>query len=316
MPKTAVLIACYNEAPNIKKTIEGFRAALPEADIYVYDNNSTDGSADIAQAAGAIVVPEYRQGKGNVIRSMFRDVDADIYILADGDDPFPQEQAPAMAQLVAEGKADLVIGGRSNYAEQQKRAFHGLGNRLVSGLINRIFKGNIQDIMSGFRALSRSFVKSFPVLSRGFEIETEMTIHALDRNMLVREVPVIFRERPDGSPSKLNTFRDGLKVIKTIFSLYRDYKPFSFFGYISAALAVAGLGAFVPVLIDWIQHNGVLYRFPTLFVSGFLMLAAMLSLACGMILATLRKNNRQAFEIQLTQLQYLEMIKSAHEGQK
>jgi len=310
MQKIAVLIACYNEEPNIKKTIEGFRAALPEADIYVYDNNSTDASAEIARAAGAIVVPEYRQGKGNVIRSMFRDVDADIYIMADGDDPFPQEDAPAMAALVAESKADLVIGGRSNYAEEQKRAFHGLGNRLVSRLINGFFKGDVRDIMSGYRALSRRFVKSFPVLSRGFEIETEMTIHAMDRNMLIREIPVIFRERHDGSASKLNTYRDGFKVIKTIFSLYRDYKPFSFFGYISAGLAVAGAGAFVPVLIDWIQHNGVLYRFPTLFVSGFLVLSSMLSLACGMILATIRKNSRQTFEIQLNQLQYLDEIKT------
>ncbi|MCL2433453.1 MAG: glycosyltransferase family 2 protein [Clostridia bacterium] len=307
--RIAVLIACYNEEPNIAKTVQGFRAALPGADIYVYDNNSTDGSAAAAEKAGAIVVPEYRQGKGNVIRSMFRDVDADVYVLADGDDAFPAEEAPAMAQLVAEGRADIVIGGRANYADEQKRKFHGAGNRLVAGLINRFFKGNVTDIMSGYRALSRRFVKSFPVLSRGFEIETEMTIHALDHNMMIVDRPVNFRERPDGSESKLNTFRDGFRVLRLIFTLIRDYKPFNFFGFISTVLALAGVGFFVPVLIDWIQNAGFVGRFPTLIVSGFLVLSSMLSLACGLILTTIRKNALQAFEIQLTQLAYLDEIK-------
>lgn len=236
--KIAVLIPCYNESLTIEKVIKEFKKSLPEADIYVYDNNSNDGTDEIAKNAGAIVRYEYRQGKGNVIRSMFREIEADCYIMADGDDTYPAEYAREMVDLIINKKADMVIGDRlsATYFTENKRPFHNIGNKSVRMIINKLFKSNVQDIMTGYRSFSRTFVKTFPVLSQGFEIETEMSIHALDKNFLLKEIPVDYRDRPEGSVSKLNTIEDGIKVIKTIFNLYKEYKPLNFFGIIALIL--------------------------------------------------------------------------------
>ena len=235
MSKIAVLIPCYNESKTIAKVVSDYKAVLPTADIYVYDNNSKDDTDKIANEAGAIVRYERRQGKGNVIRTMFREIDADCYIMIDGDDTYPAENAAEMCRLVLEEKVDMVIGDRlsSTYFEENKRPFHNFGNSLVRGLINRLFHANVKDIMTGYRAFSKPFVKHFPVLSQGFEIETEMTIHALDKNFYIREVPVQYRDRPEGSVSKLNTYSDGAKVLMTIARLFREYKPFLFFSIVA-----------------------------------------------------------------------------------
>jgi len=234
--KIAVLIPCYNEAKSIAKVVTDYRAALPEAEIFVYDNNSTDNTDEIARAAGATVRYERRQGKGNVIRTMFREIDADAYLMIDGDDTYPAENARAMVDLVLEQKADMVVGDRlsSTYFTQNKRPFHNTGNRMVRGMVNRIFHGNISDLMTGYRAFSYQFVKSFPVLSKGFEIETEMSIHALDKNLSIISVPVEYRDRSADNPSKLNTYSDGLRVLRTVARLYKEYRPLSFFGLFTA----------------------------------------------------------------------------------
>ena len=298
--RIAVLIPCYNESQTIAKVVRDYRQALPDAKIYVYDNNSTDGTDDIARKAGAIVRYEYRQGKGNVIRTMFRDIDADCYLMIDGDDTYPAENAREMCDLILSGAADMVIGDRlsSTYFTENKRPFHNVGNVMVRKFINMFWrpKNPILDVMTGYRAFSPLFVKSFPVLSKGFEIETEMTIHALDKNFLLRSVPVNYRDRPEGSESKLNTYVDGAKVIMTIFNLYRDYKPLQFFGVIALLLAIISLIMFLPVFYDYLQTS-LVPRFPTLIVSGFLMLASLLSFACGLILDTIAKNNRKTFEL-------------------
>ena len=296
--KIAVLIPCYNESKTIAKVVKDYKEALPEADIYVYDNNSSDGTDQIAKEAGAIVVYEYRQGKGNVIRSMFRDIDADCYLMIDGDDTYPAENARTMCDLILDKKADMVIGDRlsSTYFEENKRPFHNVGNVMVRFLINKIFKSNVKDIMTGYRAFSPAFVKYFPILSKGFEIETEMTIHALDKNFLMKEVPVSYRDRPEGSESKLNTYSDGFKVLMTIFKLFRDYKPFWFFSMLSLCLLLVALGLFIPVLIEYI-NTGLVPRFPTLIVSGFIVLLSMLLWSSGLILEVLVKKNRQMYEI-------------------
>lgn len=302
MSTIAVLIPCFNESKTIEKVICDYRAALPQADIYVYDNNSTDGTDVVARTAGAIVRYEYRQGKGNVIRSMFRDIDADCYLITDGDDTYPAENAKEMCNLVLSGQADMVIGDRlsSTYFQENKRVFHGTGNLLVRKFIN-LFWGtryHVQDVMTGYRAFSPLFAKSFPVLSQGFEIETEMTIHALDKNFLLRSIPVSYRDRPTGSFSKLHTFSDGRKVLFTIFNLYKDYKPLKFFGYVAAAMAGVSIILFIPIFIEYIE-TGLVPRFPTLIVSVVLMLAAFLSTVCGIILDTNTKTSRKNFEIQL-----------------
>lgn len=298
MSKIAVLIPCYNEAQTIGKVVADYRAALPEADIYVYDNNSSDGTDEIARAAGAIVRYEYRQGKGNVIRSMFRQIDADCYLMIDGDDTYPAENARQLCDLVLEGRADMAIGDRlsATYFTENKRPFHNVGNKGVRFLINKFFDSNIKDIMTGYRAFSRDFVKNFPVLSKGFEIETEMTIHALDKNFLIREIPVEYRDRPEGSVSKLNTVKDGVKVIFTIFRLYAEYKPFKFFGVLSAVLSALGVGFLVPVLIDYF-NTGLVERFPTLFVCVGCFIVAALLFSCGTILHFVAKKHRMLFEI-------------------
>lgn len=307
MKKIAVLVPCYNEELTIKSVIDDFKNVIPEADIYVYDNNSKDKTAEIAKKAGAIVVREYRQGKGNVVRSMFRDIEADCYIMVDGDDTYPAKDAYNVAKLVLEKKADMAIGDRlsSTYFTENKRPFHNTGNRLVRSLINRIFKSEVKDIMTGCRAFNRKFVKSFPVLSNGFEIETEMSIHALDKRFLIKEVPIAYRDRPDGSESKLNTFRDGFRVLKTILNLYKNYKPLSFFGGVSSILFIIGILMFLPVLTGYIK-TGLVAKFPTLIVSIGLLTSSLLSLACGLILDTVKKHSDQFYEISLNMLEMKE----------
>lgn len=302
MKKVAVLIPCYNESLTIQKVVQDYEAVLPYADIYVYDNNSTDNTAEIASKAGAIVRHEYRQGKGNVIRTMFRDIDADCYLMIDGDDTYPAENAREMCQLVLDDKADMVIGDRlsSTYFTENKRLFHNFGNDIVRKAINKLWhpKESILDVMTSYRAFSPLFVKTFPILSQGFEIETEMTIHALDKNFMLKSIPVQYRDRPEGSESKLNTYSDGLKVLLTIFNLYRDYKPMHFFGWVAGILFILSLLLFVPVFIDYVD-TGLVPRFPTFIASAVLMVMTLLSLSSGLILDTNAKNSRKNFEIQM-----------------
>ncbi len=298
--KIAVLIPCYNESKTIEKVVKDYKKVLPKADIYVYDNNSTDGTDKIAKKAGAIVKYEYRQGKGNVIRSMFRDIDADCYLMIDGDDTYPKENAKEMCDLVLEGKADMVIGDRlsSTYFTENKRPFHNFGNKLVRGLINTLFKSDIRDIMTGYRAFSYEFVKTFPVLSKGFEIETEITIHALDKNFLLKEIPVEYRDRPEGSVSKLNTYSDGFRVLKTIARLFKEYKPTIFFSIISLIFFILSLVFGIPVFVEFFK-TGLVPRIPTLIFAGFLMVVAILMFMCGLILEVVVKKHRQLFELVL-----------------
>ena len=300
MDKIAVLIPCYNESKTIEKVVTDFKRELPEATIYVYDNNSTDGTDKIAAAAGAVVRYEYQQGKGNVIRRMFRDIDAECYIMTDGDDTYPAEYAREMANKVLERNVDMVVGDRlsSTYFEENKRPFHNFGNSIVRSSINRLFKSNIKDIMTGYRAFSYLFVKTFPVLSKGFEIETEMSIHAVDKNLFVENVIIDYRDRPEGSESKLNTYSDGFKVLRTIFRLFKNYKPMQFFSLLALVLAVVSAAFFTPVFVAFLR-TGVVDKMPTLIVSGFTMLAAIQSLFSGLILATITQKNRQDFEMQL-----------------
>ena len=302
MDKIAVLIPCYNEEQTIEKVVKDFKAALPEAVIYVYNNNSKDKTAEIAEAAGAIVRNEYMQGKGNVIRRMFREIDAECYIMTDGDDTYPAENAREMADLVLNKSVDMVVGDRlsSTYFTENKRPFHNFGNSIVRKSINILFKNQIKDIMTGYRAFSYEFVKTYPVLSKGFEIETEMSIHAVDKNMFVDNVVITYRDRPEGSESKLNTYSDGLKVLRTIMKLYATYKPLSFWGWISAILALISVGFFIPILIEFFQ-TGLVPNFPTLIVCGFTMLAAIHALFAGMTLQTMVQKNKQDFELHLNE---------------
>ena len=301
MDKIAVLIPCYNEARTIRKVVTDFKNILPEAKIYVYDNNSSDGTDEIARDAGAIVEYEYQQGKGNVVRRMFQEVEAECYIMTDGDDTYPAEFAREMADKVLNRKTDMVIGDRlsSTYFQENKRPFHNFGNSLVRFCINTIFGSNIKDIMTGYRAFSRRFVKSFPVVSKGFEIETEMSIHAISMNMSLENVVVDYRDRPEGSESKLNTVQDGIKVLLTIFNLFKNYKPMFFFSMIALLLLVIDIAAFIPLV--WIPYlsTGVVERFPTMIICGFVLIAALLSFFNGMILDTMRQKERREFEFRL-----------------
>ena len=300
MDKMAELIPCYNESKTIEKVVNDYRKALPEAVIYVYDNNSTDNTAEIAEKAGAVVRHEYQQGKGNVIRRMFREIDAECYIMVDGDDTYPAEYGRKMTDMVLNKHVDMVVGDRlsSTYFEENKRPFHNFGNSLVRWSINALFKSDIKDIMTGYRAFSYQFVKTFPVLSRGFEIETEMSIHALDKNLYVENLVIEYRDRPAGSESKLNTYSDGIKVLKTIARLFKNYKPLNFFGIIAFILFVLALIFFIPVLYAYIQ-TGLVKNFPTLIVCGFTVIAAILSLFSGLQLQTIAQKNRQDFEMEL-----------------
>ena len=298
--KIAVLIPCYNEAITIEKVIKDYKKALPEADIYVYDNNSTDKTDEIARKAGAKVRYEYRQGKGNVIRTMFREIDAECYLMIDGDDTYPAESARYMCDLVLSGKADMVIGDRlsSTYFSENKRPFHNFGNRIVRWLINHLFKNKIKDIMTGYRAFSKDFVKGFPVLSKGFEIETEMTIHAVDKNFKLVETPVEYRDRPEGSISKLNTYSDGFKVLKTIAILFKEYKPFYFFGILASLFLIIALIFGIPVLIEYF-NTGLVPRFPTLIVACIFLVLSMLFWITGIILEVIVKKHKQLYELYL-----------------
>ena len=303
MDKIAVLIPCYNEEKTIAKVIKDTKAALPEAVIYVYNNNSTDRTAELARQQGAIVRDEYMQGKGNVIRRMFREIDAQCYIMVDGDDTYPMEFASEMVDKVLHHNADMVVGDRlsSTYFEENKRPFHNMGNSVVKASINHLFGCEVKDIMTGFRAFSYGFVKTFPVLSKGFEIETEMTIHAVYNHMQIDNVIVEYRDRPEGSVSKLNTYTDGFRVLGTIFRLYRDYKPFGFFSFLAAFLALAAILFFIPVLLEFLE-TGLVLKFPTLIVCGFVMMAAIQSFFAGLILSNMAMKSRRDFEYRFTRV--------------
>ena len=296
--KIAVLIPCYNEAKTIAKVIRDYQEVLPSATIYVYDNNSTDGTDLLAKKEGVFVRYEYKQGKGNVIRTMFREIDADCYLMLDGDDTYPKESAQEMCQYILDGKADMVIGDRlsKTYAQENKRPFHQFGNQLVRNLINLLFHSHIKDIMTGYRAFSYDFVKTFPILSKGFEIETEMTIHALDKNFVLKEIPITYRDRPKGSVSKLNTYRDGFRVLKTIARLFKEYKPTIFFGLISFVFLLVSFSFGIPVFLEYFK-TGLVPRYPTLIFSGFMLMASFLSMICGIILEVVVKKHRQLFEL-------------------
>ncbi len=301
MDKIAVLIPCYNEEKTIAKVVTDAKAALPEAVIYVYDNNSTDRTAELAREAGAVIRHEYMQGKGNVIRRMFREIEARCYIMVDGDDTYPMEFAPEMVDKVLNRNADMVVGDRlsSTYFSENKRPFHNMGNSLVRSSIKRLFGCDIKDIMTGYRAFSYGFVKTFPVLSKGFEIETEMTIHAVYNHMQIDNVVVEYRDRPEGSVSKLNTYADGFKVLSTIFRLYRDYKPFGFFSMLALLLGIISMLFFIPVLAEYLS-TGLVLKFPTLIVCGFVMLAAIQSFFAGLMLSNMAQKNRRDFEYRYT----------------
>ena len=302
MDSIAVLIPCYNEARTVAKVVADYRAALPQATVYVYDNNSTDGTADLAAAAGAVVRKERQQGKGNVLRRMFREIDAECYLLVDGDDTYPAEAAPEMVRAVRERGADMVVGDRlsSTYFTQNKRPFHNFGNSLVRFCINRLFGSQIKDIMTGYRAFSFQFVKTYPVLARGFEIETEMSIHAVERNMRIENIVIEYRDRPAGSESKLNTYSDGLKVLRTIVRLYKNYRPFGFFSMLAALLALCSAGFMVPVVAEYFR-TGLVPRFPTLIVCACGMVAALLLFISGVILSSLLTQDARDFEFKLQQ---------------
>ena len=314
MSKIAVLIPCYNESKTVEKVVADWKRELPEADIYVYDNNSTDGTDEIAKRAGAIVRYEYQQGKGNVVRRMFQEIEADCYVMIDGDDTYPAECGKEMVARVLERQADMVVGDRlsSTYFEENKRPFHNFGNSIVRGSINCIFKSDVKDIMTGYRAFSHRFVKTFPVLSKGFEIETEMTIHAISMNMAIENVIVDYRDRPEGSESKLNTVNDGIKVLLTIFNLFKNYKPLAFFSIVASMLLVIDAAVFIPAVIIPYYQTGLVERFPTLIVCGFIALAAILAIFNGMILDSIRLKERREFEFRLT---LLSMLKNKNKGE-
>lgn len=309
MDKIAVLIPCYNEEKTIEKVVTDAKAALPEAVIYVYDNNSSDKTVELAQKAGATVRYEYMQGKGNVIRRMFREIDAECYIMVDGDDTYPMEYAPEMVEKVLAHNADMVVGDRlsTTYFTENKRPFHNMGNSLVRKSINVLFDCDIKDIMTGYRAFSYSFVKTFPVMSKGFEIETEMTIHAVNNNMQVENVEVDYRDRPEGSVSKLNTYSDGMKVLFTIMRLFREYKPLRFFALLALLLIVIATGFFIPVLLEWFA-TGLVAKFPTLIVCGFVALAAVQAFFAGLILNNISQRDRKDFELDLIRIKHEENL--------
>lgn len=317
MEKTAVLIPCFNENQTIKKVVSDWKKALPDATVYVYDNNSTDNSDEIAREAGAVVRYERMQGKGNVIRRMFREIHAECYIIVDADDTYPADAGQILVNEVLCNRADMVIGDRlsSTYFAENKRPFHNMGNAITRAFINRMFKTEIKDVMTGFRAFSYRFVKTFPVLSKGFEIETEMTIHAVDKNMCIKNCVIDYRDRPEGSESKLHTVSDGIKVFRTILRLYRDYRPLRFFGLLALLEMIVAIAFFIPVFADYLS-TGLVQRFPTLIVCGFVVIAALLSFTAGMILETLNHKDRQAFEfrLQVVEHQYQNLLGEERES--
>ena len=308
MDKIAVLIPCYNEEQTVEKVVTDWKTALPEATIYVYNNNSKDRTAELAAKAGAVVRNEYKQGKGNVIRRMFREIEAECYVMVDGDDTYPAENARALVQHVLDEQADMVVGDRlsSTYFEENKRPFHNFGNSIVRWSINALFKSNIKDVMTGYRAFSYRFVKTFPVVSKGFEIETEMTIHAVTKNMFVCNELVDYRDRPQGSESKLNTVSDGIKVLFTIFNLFRNYKPLQFFSTLALLLVILATAVFIPMVLIPFWQTGMVDRFPTLIVCGFVAIAALLSFFNGMVLDAICQKERREFEFRLMQVHNME----------
>ncbi len=307
MDRIAVLIPCYNESLTIKKVIDDWKRDLPEAVIYVYDNNSTDGTDEIAKKAGATVRYERLQGKGNVVRRMFREIDAECYLMIDGDDTYPAEMGRAMADAILMEQVDMAVGDRlsSTYFEENKRPFHNFGNSLVRTCVNRLFHSDIRDIMTGYRAFSYQFVKTFPVLSKGFEIETEMTVHAIDKNMSIKNIIIEYRDRPEGSESKLNTYADGFRVLKMISKLYRDYKPQQFFGVIGIFLILLATVFFLPIMAEY-WKTGLVPQMPTLIVCGFSVIAGLLSIFSGIMLHVMNVKAKQEFEfrLQAVQMQY------------
>lgn len=297
--KVAVLIPCYNEEITIAKVVDDFKRILPDADIYVYDNNSSDKTSEIAREHGAIVRFEPRQGKGNVVRQMFRDIEADYYIMVDGDDTYPAEAAPELLAPLMNDEADMTVGDRlsnGSYGEENDRAFHGFGNDLVRWLIKTIYGYGFDDVMTGYRAFNRVFVKTMPVLSEGFQIETEISIHAVDKRWRIKDVPIDYRDRPEGSYSKLSTFGDGAKVLKAITSLFKDYKPFAFFGWITVLFLILGLIAGVPVIVEYFQ-TGLVPRIPSVILAVALVGCAALAFTAGAILDTVAKSNRKQWEL-------------------
>ncbi len=309
--KIAVLIPCYNEELTIEKVIKDFKKELPNADIYVYDNNSKDKTAEIAKKNGAIVKHEYRQGKGNVVRSMFRDVDADIYVMVDGDDTYPAEEVHKLIKPIVEGKADMVIGDRltnGTYQKENKRHFHEFGNNLVRKSINILFKTNLKDIMTGYRVFNKIFVKNMPVMSPKFEIETEMSLHALDKKFIIKEIPIVYRDRPAGSVSKLNTVSDGIKVVETIIKMFKDFKPRQFFWIISLIFIILGLIVGIPVIIEFIKTSYIT-KVPSAVLATGIMIFALITAQCGVILDTVVKQNRENYELQLSRYTDIEKLK-------
>ena len=308
--KIAVLLPCYNEEVTIGKVIKDFRKELPDADIYVYDNNSKDKTAEIAKENGAIVKHEYRQGKGNVVRSMFRDIDADIYVMADGDDTYPAEEVHKLIEPIKNGEADMVIGDRltnGTYKNENKRHFHEFGNNLVKNSINKLFKTNLRDIMTGYRVFSKLFVKTMPVMSPKFEIETEMSLHALDKKFIIKEIPIVYRDRPEGSESKLNTVGDGIKVIKTIVKMFKDFKPRQFFWVIALIIGIIGLAVGMPVIIEFAK-TGYITKVPSAVLATGIMIFALIILQCGVILDTVVKQHREKYELEISRYVQLEKM--------
>ncbi len=298
--RVAVLIPCFNEAKTVQKVVTDFKRALPEANIYVYDNNSSDETHDLAKKAGAVVYYESRQGKGNVVRSMFRDVEADAYVLVDGDDTYPAEAVVDFLKILQEG-ADMVVGDRLSqgiYACENKRQFHELGNNLVRFMVNKLFRANLKDIMSGYRVFSRRFVKNYPVLFEGFQIETDMTIFALHRFFCIREVPIFYRDRPKGSASKLRTYKDGAKVLFAILNLYRYYRPFSFFGALAILFLLSGVSIGIPVIIEYLEFRYI-YKVPSAILASGMVILAFLFLVSGIILDAINHSNRESFEVEI-----------------
>ena len=311
--KVAVLIPCYNEAVTIAKVVDDFRRALPQADVYVYDNNSTDGTAEIARERGAIVVHEPRQGKGNVVRSMFRDVEADYYVMVDGDDTYPAEAAASLLAPLVAGEADMTVGDRlsnGTYGEENDRAFHGFGNDLVRWLIRRIYGFAFEDVMTGYRAFTRAFVKTMPVLSSGFQIETEISIHAVDKRWRIVDVPIAYRDRPEGSESKLSTFGDGAKVLMAIGALFKDYRPMAFFSWISLVFIALGLVVGVPVVLEFFA-TGLVPRLPSTVLAVALVFCGVLALTAGAILDTVAKADRRQWELKVYEVMEAERLRKA-----
>ena len=311
MEKIAVLIPCYNEEMTIEKVIKDFKKELPEADIYVYDNNSKDKTAEIAKNNGAIVRHEYRQGKGNVVRSMFRDIEADIYVMVDGDDTYPAEEVHKLIKPIRNKEADMVIGDRltnGTYKQENKRPFHRFGNNIVKNSINKLFKTNLKDIMTGYRVFNKMFVKNMPVMSQKFEIETEMTLHALDKKFIIKEIPITYRDRPSGSFSKLNTIKDGIKVMETIIKMLKDIKPRQFFWWISFVFIIIGLVVGMPVIVEFIK-TGYITKVPSAILATGIMIFAVIIAQCGVILHTVVKQNREKYELNLLRYTQIENLK-------